>query len=850
MIINKIKNKDGYTLTYAIVVIGVLLILMASIVMITFFNFRLARVGGEVNTSFYANDGAIEEALTELSRYTYNAEVGAWAVVNGQAYLTSTEWKDVFLPALYDDVNLDVLSVQEANNIMSHAIRGIFETNFYNALLDTDASQAASHVFFNPLATGTDKYLDYSGYTGVTFNGALQLNSTIRSSVSTTLFQPDDIIDATEVLGVEDDAEITSVVVDAINTSGITLTIKSDGTYHARNKKMSVQVTIKPPEYNFTVSTKTETLNLRKNDITDYPLIAKGDIVFNQGITSVSGPIYAYGSTIDFMYDQDRSTYGGIIINAGSDVSVTGSAGTRNTVKFTGSGARLSVTDDLYANSVSFLSASNGSDLNIGENLYIYSDLYVGANDVDVTLATSNPDSGSPDPRLGLNIDTYRPTTGTLYAVLPLHPVAGEDYTRTGSIIVNPNTSDTDITLNGLFLSGVIRYDLLDKSKLQLGTPEREAYKTGESFTTYRNKEYYQTLTTSSIYEAGVISSLEKFIINAAGDLEDPDNTINLISFNDALDSNLAQTHFRAIHFYTLGYKAFLERAGGSEPYELNEVNYLDKSIIQLRNPLRDASKAFWGVNTNGIVQFKDAAVADQLGKVYHPDIINMKSFLNNSGNISREIDLGANILGFSDYTDILNGNYHDRDLMMSSSSPLTTWLDPTVDAVNAAGSSDTVLQVYSKNGATDIYINYDTVQTGINFPGVVGLANETFQGVVVTAGDVYINADAGEITRFIGNIVTSGDIILTGSGTKEIVHDELTIYSNINKYPELRDLYHTDLGRQLSITGYMYTNNLLMSIVNNTETIDVNFVNDMMTGGASIIESDSLTINSWVEED
>jgi hypothetical protein len=115
----KIKNKKGYTMTYAIVIIGVLMLLTASVIMVTFFNFKMARIGGNVNTSFYANDGALEEAITELNIMVTNAEIEAWAHVNSPAFST-LDWQ-AFIQSLTININGGRLSYDQGNRILNDA---------------------------------------------------------------------------------------------------------------------------------------------------------------------------------------------------------------------------------------------------------------------------------------------------------------------------------------------------------------------------------------------------------------------------------------------------------------------------------------------------------------------------------------------------------------------------------------------------------------------------------------------------------------------------------------------------------------------------------------------------------
>lgn len=837
MILNILKNKKGYTLTYAIIIIGLLLILTASVIMITYMNFKFARTGGQINTSFYASDGALEEALTELSRYSYNAEVKAWEEVNSINYAIEP-WYG-FLNDIYDDIDADVLSIDEGNQLISDAIRGVFDSTYYNELLDSSAGNPAYHNFYNAGLSGTAKYLDFSGYTGVTFQADAEVKISILTALGTTLFVPDDIIAPSD----SNPADVESVTVsDVALTKEIRMTIVSDGTYHEKNKRLSVDVSLLPPDYNFSTSLKTESISLRKNDITDQALAAKGSIFFLEGDTMVDGNIYGYGDQIDFANDQPRQTYGGITVGDGSttmNVTVTGDVASRNAFNVYAPNSNVSVGSGLYVNNLYFAPSAEDANVTIDKDLYMYSDLFVGANRVSVSIDTSNPDAGLD--RLSLNPNEYIPTSGNLVGLLSLHPVAGDGYTRTGSIIVSETVEAPSITCNGLFLNGVVRYNLLQKDHFK-SSGDEDAYKTGESFTTNQNKTYYQTLGLGSIYQSGVVSFLQEFIIDPNIDPDDPSNILSLISFNDALDASLDQKEFRAIHYYSMGYNAFIEHRDSSAPYSLNDISAVDKSIIKLRNPVRNPStSAFYGVNANGIIQFKSAETLGQDGKVYHPDIINTAAISNNQDALSRTIDEKANILGYSDYTNIGSDRHSEVNLF-------NAWLNNSASPVLPIDASDVKVAVYNNDPSKDIYINYDVLHGGhIDISGQLNVANEIFEGTVVTRGNIYINSS--DLVTFRGNLISEKNIYLVGNGQKNIVHDELAIYSAINKSTELRTLYHTTTGRELAVSGTMINNDFTALVQNNSEEINVNSVNDMVNSGTTIIDSRSMRINSWYEE-
>lgn len=291
-----------------------------------------------------------------------------------------------------------------------------------------------------------------------------------------------------------------------------------------------------------------------------------------------------------------------------------------------------------------------------------------------------------------------------------------------------------------------------------------------------------------------------------------------------------------------MGYDAFIEHRDSSAPYTLNDISAVDKSIIKLRNPVRNpGTTAFYGVNANGLIQFKSAETGDLDGKVYHPDIINTAAISNNQDALSRTIDEKANILGYSDYTNIGSDIFSEVNLF-------NAWLNNSASPVLPIDASDVKVAVYNNDPSKDIYINYDVLHAGhIDISGQLNVANEIFEGTVVTRGNIYINSS--DLVTFRGNLISEKNIYLVGNGQKNIVHDELAIYSAINKSTELRTLYHTTTGRELAVSGTMINNDFTALVQNNSEEINVNSVNDMVNSGTTIIDSRSMRINSWYEE-
>lgn len=834
-------NKKGYTLTYTIIIIGLLMILTASIIMITFFNFQFARKGGEINTSFYANDGALEEALTELSLFTYNAEITAWEYANAKSYISDVTWIS-FLNDIYANINSGILSIEEGNLLIASAIKGEFEKTFYNEIYENDV---AVHLFYDDTQSGLNRFIDLAGYTGISLTSPASLENDILTAMTTTLFNPSSIVAPTEISGVADTLTITIDSVQVLANGHVNMTVESDGTYHSYYKKLSVDLTLQAPNYSFSSAILTESIALRKNDLTDQVLAAKGNLVFADGSINIDGNAYAYGSSIDFKYNQNRDLYGGAIIgyrlpgvlrsyaspivdavyasavdDLTASVSMTGDLASRNSIKLESGNSVLNLDRSSYANNVYIRDGADNTRVSIANNMYNYSDLFIAGDNAEIVL---NNDTFTHGPLSSVN--SYRPFVGELWGLYSLHPAAGAEYTRTGTVIISEASSNPSITLNAMFLGGVIRFNVFNDSIFQ-NSGNQEAYKTGESFTTYKNNTYYQSLGLESIYQSGIFSFLEDY--NSGGTIFD------LISFYHS-SANLNQPDYRGIHFYTMGYNAYLD----SDNKTFKDISSLDKNIIKLRDPRLDGSE-FYGISSSGLLQFADADSLNS-GKVYHPDRMDTDAYLANLTTVLNDVDPKANLLGYADLSD-LNTGANEVDLF-------DDWLDLSADPLLPSDNRSADLQVYNKNPLVDTYINFDNEIAGqINLTGQLNQSDENFSGTIVSAGNIYIFADSGESFNFTGNIISEKNIYLLGGGQKNLRHDEITIYQAINKHDSLKNLYHTDSGRQIITNSISTDVSFSVGVGINTDEINVNHVTGEESGDASIVESNSIHINSWTE--
>jgi len=900
----KLLNKNGYTLTYAIVIIGLLLILTGSVTFVSYYNLKTSRIGGHVNTSFYANDGALEEALTKFNLYTYNAEMDAWNYIDGQTFLADADWS-LFLEDIYRDVNDDTngFTIEKANEIIACALKGEFEQVFFNSLYN---GSPASHLFYNQAGTTpTERYLDYNEYTGITLTGGVTLDGAILTSLETEQFRPVNIVTADQV------PEITISNFDLLkkddglgnlidDTKGFRFNITSDGTYHKYNKKVQVDLSVIAPDYSFSIAMLTENFVMYKNELINNTLVANENIVFASGITNVAGDIYAYGvfdeaniedgdnsndtdnqtTHLDLEYDDDRDQYGGIVVGYLDDNSqnraydstfadayltgtstgianVSGDVATRNAVKLETDSSNLTVTDSVYANGMYIRDTADNSSTTISKNLYLYNDLYVAGDNISITVGT---DVGI-TPKNG-NRAVYRPGQGEIWGLHEINYVAYNNYTRLGSIIVNSDAINPAITANGMFLYGVIRYNVEGKEdREQLS--DNVAYKTGESFTTFKNAQYYQSQLSDDIYQSGVFSFLSQFT-NKAGVGYD------LISFDALADVN--QVDYRSNHYFTMGYLANLDNEN-----IYKDVSEADKSILRFREVKTyddgdgiASNDPFYGIASTGLVAFQMEGEADPKPRVYNinkTDTETISADLKKNV-LSNDVDDKINLLGY------IEQYYESGDPKYREDGFFSEWLDigstpsvglPTNESDDITKSS---LGIYNNDSSKDIYINFPVhYDNHINIRGryLTNSASniENLEGTIVSRGNIYIYSGQfglnTEVFNFEGNIISEKSIYMLGNGTKNFVNNEQLIYETIHKNSGLDTLYQTDTGKQLSISLGEYSTepDFSVNIIDNNQIepddsnkITINYVSDMSSDGTSIIDSNSIVINSWTETD
>ncbi|MCH4888806.1 hypothetical protein EZV73_14520 [Acidaminobacter sp. JC074] len=896
----KYLNKKGYTLTYTIVVIGLLLILTGSVTFISYYNLKTARVGGRVNDSFYLNDSSLEEALTDLNRYVYDAEVKAWNHLNEHTFVVNdTTWVN-FLSRIYQDVNdpTSGLELEHANDIIARALKGEFEVTFYNELYQ---GTYAEHDFYNPSGlTPVDRYSDYDSYQGVSLIADTELRTDIQTDLKETDFfsasvEPTVKIESFRHIDVDDDGNIVD------GTNGFELVLSTDGTAHNYNKKLQTKLHVVAPKYEFSVAMLTENFIMYKNKLTSYALVANDNIVVLDGDVDVTGDIYALGNYkkadssyghVDVDYNLPRDNYGGVVIGykdstservygnsrvdsfytdeVSGNLTVTGSISTRNSVKVESSSVadatKLIVTDDINANAFYVRPGTDAADIKVNDNMMLYADMYVSGTNTKVEVGLSNTETPSG------NRNLFKYNSGVIWGLHDTNFSANNAYTRTGSLIIGSSAVNPIIEANGLNLNGVIRYDVEGYEVREPGSgDEKTAYRTGESFTTYKNAQYYQTLMSDNIYQNGVFAFLSSFA-NSSG------VNFDMISF-DAL-AGVNQVAYRSNHYFTMGYMANNPGKFGLDENYYKKVADEDKKILRIRNPKHDGTDSnpgqFYGIQTNGIVAFSKEDGSD--GKVYNVNRTEVSD--DNKGLVidvlyddpssanDEGVDKDISLLGYTfEYESGGKKLYREETLF-------SEWIKSLDGDSNVIPSvipdrDSTSFALYNGESSKDVYINFpssyyngdgspiDSVKDHIHIKGVHPVT-ENLEGTIVSKGNIYVYAASGETLNFKGNMISEKSIYLFGPGEKNFKVDEQITYGMIHKNQDLVDVYMTEYGRDISIpqgvgTGTSIEPNFSVNIENNTDDsnkISINFVSNANPNGTSIIDSNTIIIDSWQEID
>ncbi len=265
-------------------------------------------------------------------------------------------------------------------------------------------------------------------------------------------------------------------------------------------------------------------------------------------------------------------------------------------------------------------------------------------------------------------------------------------------------------------------------------------------------------------------------------------------------------------------------------------ISAADKNIVTIRDAQKDASDDYYAVATTGVLAFN--------GKVVN----NTKTII--TGAID---NLSKSILGTTEHVDekinLLGSTWKNGSDLYVEVALWDDWFNSAAD-VPLVNQQSSEIALYNSDDTKDVFLNMSGPAGSINILGM-GTNNETFTGTLISEGDIYINADAGENVTFTGNIISKKNIYFIGTGTKNIIHDELEIYKAINDHEDLKDFYDTENGKKIDrISTSKDPAFTIRVLANNAESekIRLNYVSDAQTDGTNIVDSNSIIINSWRE--
>ncbi len=826
----KLLNKKGYTLTYAIIIIAILLVLVSSVIFISFFNFRMSVFGKSVNKKYYDVDAAMEATVTNLVNTIYSFEKEANAEVyhykttsDPEAELANYLGND-FINQLNSDLGSGILTTEDAAKIVEHALKGKFEAAFYNKIYKSDAATFEDTQYFNEFETDINlKYPGRTSYLSPYINPSNVPDGYITGASGSNL--ENDLKAKLSFSSYADSGTKTFDLVYGVNTSvpnkpEISLKVSESGSPY---KYVETVIQLSAPEYTFDTGIIRELVKLKENEILNHAILSNGNINLKGAL--VTGNIYAYGNSIDVNYDQDRSIYK--TINVLGENTISGNVETRGVVnvnansKLNVSGTTAATTgNNLYANAL-YLNGTSATAV-IKDNLYLYSDLFINGANTKLTVGTNTT-----------NVNYYDATTtpvtkfsvdnGFIWALhdgVMTSSGGYEGYTRTGSIILSRASTDgispanyPKVKANALYLPGVIRYKVFKGS---------EAYKTGESMTTYNNTEYYQTLGNTNIYQTGVIAELNDYDTDPTPTTGTVYKLIDFIGY-----AGLNQVDYRKNHYYTIGYYA----AQDTTDNILKDISAEDKSIIMLRNlkgEVRTPERG--GIYMNGIAPLN--------GKVYRSDRTEIVTYQDTFESAITHADRHINYLGYYGVDSSSAG--------LGEQAVFDKWFDipasvPEIVVINPSSALDTTGAAYQVTSDAEgtLYYNSDkdiVIQAG------------TFKGVIFTGGNVTV--ENGAVVE--GCIIARGNVILN-SGAK-VVYNRDIVYTNFynnlcNTSGTAYDIgYVKSGGRMVNITSKSTDPAFKFTFANNPSEISITSFDGVESEYVNILKSNTVKVLEWKE--
>jgi hypothetical protein len=776
----KIKqNQKGASLAYTLVIITILMMIGTSLATFAIMSLRISVIQHTADKAFYLSDAVMEETLTQLESQVHEAEMFALGVVNIKDYQLSEPKWIAFLRKLEQDTLNGTITKEESARLLQVATSYEFHKQYYKFLFGKPSGTWLIKDY-----TLLDTNLNYVNTDTIKFD---------PSSFDATFFNPLSVVsfDPNNKEGFENAPQGLMTVSAALTNNVIELSLTSDGQYNSYKKPINVTVALTPPDYKQIVTSETRPIDVHNNQILNYALASRENLIVTGSQNQINGNVYAYG-TFPEKPDYRISEQGGVLVgyskesnvlNTLSDISIfkpdetdqsaniniSHDLYTRSSVKLFETNSELNVNGSLYANSILFDPSSNNATLNVAENAYLMEDLIL--------------DGTAPELTVGTEAD---PTTGELWGLSNKDAsgsAEGKKSDYSASILINSTDLNPQITVNNLYMSGLSYFNAFRPI-----AGSNTSYQTGESFTTNNNYYFYKQAL------IGYNSQIQtKFFTYK-------ENTVEHYLI-EAVDSNgniVQSPKFKAKYFYDSGYKV---------PTSISDR---DRAIFTIRSIKETTPGVLTGLEQNyalGVVIANQRVIDAYPQNILDPNDKPVSEYMNESAFITgrrsniENMDLNLNLLSTRN-----NLNHTNKDPLDTVNSKIGQFVDFTKTYVSEISDPNKII-VINNDDTRNIYINLpDAEKATINsketnpiFIPENGNVSD-IKGLIISKGNVIIFNSSSTNLNYNGTIVSDKNILLLGNGQKTFTYNYDWIAQTIASRSLLAEILHANTGKMLAI--------------------------------------------------
>ncbi len=726
-------NNQGAALLFSILLLLILSILGVTLISVAISNLKINKISGEMNTAIYMADGAIEEALSEINEITHEAEATASQWINDPSmYKSTSQWHN-FMSMINERLNYDgedesiiPLTEAEATQMIEEHLENEFENKYFGQLTD-DSALKEEH---------------------------LQLLRDVK-------FRP--TFDDKRSVELRD-LDITSEYI--VNDKKITVSIISQAAYNKYNKKMSIELDIILPKYDYIIANEKYNKKIYFNNIYKRALTSEENIMAVGGDVNINGDIYAYGTFPEEVWPRNENV-GGVIAgyknldgltlpvkyqNKGS-ISVNGHVLTRTNIQTAKDNSSINISKKAYCDSLLINENSRNGSVTVDGQVIMYDDAEINGLNGKIII---NDD---------------------LWGVFSEDP-GGNYNDRSSSIIINSDGGSEKIDIaGGAFLGGTAYISAYKKSDF-INNGLKNYYQTGESVSLSKYSSIYQVVLPEESYVELVPYT-------------DEVNDFNFVVDTQSETNGVANAEFKIQHFlrYAYLYKDDNDKKILAKDKAKITINAIDVNDAEQKKN----SYAFGAVVANG--------------RIYNPNPNNTDSYFidswdynfNKLPSVLKEIDEKANLLKDRNYAKSEN-----------KTSRFNEFFNESIDITNDITDYNNFLLI-NLDSSKDIYINPDS---DIFVPeGSISLhRNGSISGILLTKGNVYI----GGTLDYKGTMISHKNIVFYGDGEKNIQYDEDKIITMLAKNKDLFQFFYGDTGRKIQTDGNSATNSLQVSVEEN----------------------------------